>query len=99
MENEAPRVLPYRELAAKPVWSMLDLAALMDVPFSTLEQAIEDCPPRLFTVGRRRYIKPADAMVWIDQLATRYPYTRKTDGRTTRKARYSTKVMSAEVAA
>ncbi len=78
---------PYQAIAAKPVWSMDDFHTMLDVPFTTLEQALVDCPAKVFTIGRRRYIKQADALAWVDQMATRYPYTRRVDGRSNRTAK------------
>ena len=65
---------PIGELIHKPVWSFSELAKIFGLPASTLEGLAKDHPARFFVMGRRRFIKQADAMDWLDDVAAANPY-------------------------
>jgi hypothetical protein len=65
------------ETMAKPILGLEDMIRVLDLPESTLEIIFADHPPPMFTLGRRRYIKTVDLMPWVDELAGRYPWTKR----------------------
>lgn len=64
------------ELMAKPVLSWEEFwDSLLGLPKSTAELVARDEPvPKFFLIGRRRYIRTADAVEWLDQAASASPY-------------------------
>lgn len=64
------------QLMAKPAMTWEEFwTGILGLPDSTAEQlAREADAPRFFLLGRRRYIRTADACAWIDQRATAAPY-------------------------
>jgi len=74
--------LPPSEIFAKPAFSWSEFWALIDLPESTGEELVrEPNPPRFFMLGRRRYIRKADALAWIDAKAKSAPYIPRTNNR------------------
>lgn len=71
--NEA--TLP-AQLMAKPVLSWEEFwDGILGLPKSTAELIARDEPaPKFFLLGRRRYIRTADAVEWLDQAAIAAPY-------------------------
>ncbi len=57
------------DVLQKPVWSFNELAQIFGLPISTLEQILREQPAPFFLMGRRRFIKRADAMDWLDDIA------------------------------
>lgn len=70
-----PTILP-AQLMAKPALAWEEFwNGILGLPASTAEQvAKQDPAPRFFLIGRRRYIRTADAVEWLDQLAEAAPY-------------------------
>lgn len=67
--------LPPSELMAKPAMSWPEFLHLTGLPESTAEEALrEPDAPKFFLIGRRRYIRTADVVAWIDEQATARPY-------------------------
>lgn len=64
------------QLMAKPVLTWDELwGGLLNLPDSTAELLMRVEPsPRFFLLGRRRYIRTADAIAWLDQAAQAAPY-------------------------
>lgn len=75
MDQQPTAALP-SELMAKPALSWEEFwAGILGIPDSTAEQlAREPDAPKFFMLGRRRYIRTADACAWIDQRAQVTPY-------------------------
>ncbi|HJV28680.1 MAG TPA: hypothetical protein VJ673_23575 [Aromatoleum sp.] len=70
----APQLSP-SELMAKPAMSWPEFLQLLGLPESTAEEAIrEPDAPKFFLIGRRRYIRTADVVAWLDKQATAKPY-------------------------
>ncbi|QRM19715.1 hypothetical protein GBK02_10025 [Dechloromonas sp. TW-R-39-2] len=64
------------DLMAKPAlsWSEFWLG-ILGIPEATGEELVrEKDGPKFFLLGRRRYIRKADALAWIDQMAARAAY-------------------------
>lgn len=71
-----PIALSPAELMAKPALTFEELfVGVLGLPISTAEELArsEDAPP-MFLLGRRRYIRHADALKWIDSMAQAKPY-------------------------
>lgn len=64
------------QLMAKPVLTWDEFwGDLLNLPESTAELLMREEPsPRFFLLGRRRYIRTADAIAWLDQAAQAVPY-------------------------
>jgi len=64
------------QLMAKPVLSWGEFwGDLLNLPDSTAEVLVREEPsPKFFLLGRRRYIRTADAVEWLNQAATASPY-------------------------
>lgn len=75
MEHRDTSTLP-AQLMAKPALSWSEFwTDLLGLPESTAEQiAREPDAPQFFLLGRRRYIRTADAVAWIDRAAKQTPY-------------------------
>lgn len=73
-QHHAPA--PADQLMAKPALSWDEFwQSLLGIPDSTAEQlAREPNAPKFFLLGRRRYIRTADAVAWIDAKAKESPY-------------------------
>jgi hypothetical protein len=61
-------------LLQKPALSFEELAAVLGVAESTLEVTITRLPPRMFLIGRRRYITRAALEDWLIELEVNAPY-------------------------
>lgn len=70
-----PATLP-AQLMAKPALYWPEFwQDLLGIPDTTAEQlAREPDGPKFFLIGRRRYIRTADAIAWIDRIAASKPY-------------------------
>lgn len=75
------------QLMAKPVLSWDEFwDGILGLPKSTAEQVAREAPaPRFFVLGRRRYIRTADAVEWLDQAASAAPYFPRRNKRSTAK--------------
>ena len=64
------------ELMAKPALTWDEFwNGILGLPDSTAELTAKgDIPPKFFLPGRRRYIRVADAVAWIDPVAVAAPY-------------------------
>lgn len=64
------------ELMAKPALYWPEFwQGLLGIPESTAEEiAREPGAPKFFLIGRRRFIRTADAVAWLDKRATVKPY-------------------------
>lgn len=64
------------QLMAKPLLSWDEFwQGIVGIPDSTAAQVAKEEPaPKFFLLGRRRYIRTADACAWIDQRAESAPY-------------------------
>lgn len=64
------------QLMAKPALSFEELfGGILQLPDSTAEQVAREEPaPKLFMLGRRRYIRTEDAVEWLKQRAESAPY-------------------------
>lgn len=73
--TDDPTPLP-AQLMAKPAMSFEELfTGLLGLPDSTAEQVAREEPaPKLFMLGRRRYIRTEDAVEWLKQRAEASPY-------------------------
>lgn len=67
---------PAADLMAKPVLSWDEFwLGLLGLPAATAEQLARENPtPRFFLLGRRRFIRTADAIDWLDETAAAHPY-------------------------
>lgn len=84
MQTESPAVplQPIRhvrhvrleEVQTKPIWSLLDMTLVLDIPTSTLNQVIEQNPAPFFLLGRRKAIFREDALKWLREVAERNPW-------------------------
>jgi hypothetical protein len=76
MEHETNEANLPTQLMAKPVLSWEEFwDSLLGLPKSTSELvARQDPTPKFFLIGRRRYIRTADAVEWLDQAASASPY-------------------------
>lgn len=72
------------QLMAKPAMTWEEFwTGILGLPDSTAEQlAREPDAPRFFLLGRRRYIRTADACAWIDKRAEAAPYFPRRNKRT-----------------
>lgn len=73
------------QVATKPIWTMLDLSIILDVPTSTLNQVIAENPAPFFMLGRRKAIFREDALNWLREVADRNPWTPRTNNKSTAK--------------
>ncbi len=75
---------PPSQLMAKPALTFEELfGGLLNLPDSTAEQVAREEPaPRLFMLGRRRYIRTEDAVEWLKQRAEAAPYFPRRNKRT-----------------
>jgi len=71
----------FASLMAKPVWSFQEFSEVIGTPESTLQVVLDECPARMFLIGRRRFIKQDDALSWLDEMAQRYPYIPRKNAR------------------
>jgi hypothetical protein len=64
------------DLMAKPALSWSEFwVDLLGLPAATAEQLAREEPmPRFFMLGRRRFIRTADAVSWLDETAAAHPY-------------------------
>lgn len=70
------------EIFAKPAFSWTEFWSLLGLPESTAEEIVrEPNGPRFFMLGRRRYIRKADALAWIDLKAKSAPYIPRQNNR------------------
>jgi hypothetical protein len=75
MSQEANETTLPAQLMAKPALAWDELWGLLGLPASTAELvAKQDPAPRFFLLGRRRYILTSDAVEWLHQTASAYPY-------------------------
>lgn len=76
------RTLP-AQLMTKPCLSWEEFwGAVLGLPDSTAEALARSEPmPPFFLLGRRRYIRTADAKAWLDKVAQRFPYTPRRNNR------------------
>ncbi len=52
---------------------------VVGVPFRTFEQLVsEGHGPRMFLLGRRRYVMSSDGIAWLELMRDRFPYCPKT---------------------
>lgn len=74
-KSNTPAVLP-AQLMLKPALSFEELFTdLLNLPESTAEQVAREEPkPKLFLIGRRRYILTPDAVEYLNELARAKPY-------------------------
>lgn len=74
--STTPSTLSPAELMAKPALTFEELFCdLLGLPVSTAEElARGEDAPTMFLLGRRRYIRHADAIAWIDSMAQAKPY-------------------------
>lgn len=80
--QEAQRLM---QLPALPAIEFFTI--VLALPPSTAEHLIaSDQGPRMFMLGRRRYIRRDDAMDWIDQRAADVPYVKRRNNRRERAA-------------
>lgn len=93
MQEKNESALP-AQLMAKPALYWPEFwQDLLGIPDSTAEEITRQPDgPRFFLIGRRRFIRTADAVEWIDRIAKSKPYFPR------RNARRS-KATSREVAA
>lgn len=79
MDEQHP-ALP-AQLMAKPALTWNEFfSGILGLPDSTAEQIAKgDNPPKFFLLGRRRYIRTADAVSWINQIADSAPYFKRTN--------------------
>lgn len=73
------------EINSKPVWSLIDLNLLLDIPVSTLNEIVRDNPAPFFLLGRRKVIFREDALTWLREVADRNPWSPRTNTRTPQK--------------
>lgn len=68
--------VPADQLMAKPALTWAEFwKDLLGLPDSTAEVVAKgDNPPKFFLLGRRRYIRTADAVAWIDSIADASQY-------------------------
>ncbi|MDX9718431.1 MAG: hypothetical protein RBT67_13760 [Thauera sp.] len=64
------------DLMAKPAMSFEELfLGLLGLPESTAEELVRSPDaPKMFLLGRRRYIRTPDAVAWLDRMAEAKPY-------------------------
>lgn len=70
------------QVATKPIWSILDLSIVLEVPTSTLNQVIAENPAPFFLLGRRKVIFREDALQWLREVADRNPWQPRRNNRT-----------------
>lgn len=70
------------QLMAKPAMSVDEFFVnLLGVPTSTMEQLLkEPAPPKVFLLGRRRYVLREDALTWLEHKAG-LPYAPRKNNR------------------
>lgn len=75
MQETTPAPLP-AQLMVKPAMTWEEFwSGILGLPDSTAEQiAREPNAPKFFLLGRRRYIRTADAVAWINDQPTARPY-------------------------
>lgn len=70
------------QVTSKPIWSLLDLSIILDVPTSTLNEVVKDNPAPFFLLGRRKVIFREDALAWLREVADRNPWTPRKNNQT-----------------
>lgn len=79
---EHTHALPPSEVFAKPAFPWGEFWASIGIPESTAEELVrEPNGPKFFLLGRRRFIRKADALAWIDAKARSAPYIPRTNNR------------------
>lgn len=76
MKNQPDTLGMPSQLMAKPLLSWNEFwQGIVGIPDSTAVLVAKEEPaPKFFMLGRRRYIRTADACAWIDQRAEAAPY-------------------------
>jgi hypothetical protein len=71
-----------RQLMAKPALAVEEFFVdLLGIPASTMESVLrEPDPPKIFLLGRRRYLLLDDALEWLEKRASR-PYAPRKNNR------------------
>lgn len=71
------------QLMAKPALTWDEFwSGILGLPDSTAELIAKgDNPPKFFLLGRRRYIRTADAVAWINSIADSAPYFKRRNQR------------------
>lgn len=71
------------QLMAKPALYWPEFwQGLLGIPDSTADElARAPDAPKFFLIGRRRYIRTADAIEWINRIAQSRPYTPRRNNR------------------
>jgi hypothetical protein len=75
-DDDTKQQTPAADLMAKPALSWDEFwVGLLGLPAATAEQLARENPtPRFFLLGRRRFIRTADAIAWLDETAAARPY-------------------------
>lgn len=74
--------LDIQALNSKPILGFSEVAALLDVPLSTLLQVMDTVPMEgAFLIGRRRKVARQDLDLWIEQLKETFPFTPRVNNR------------------
>ena len=64
------------ELPALPAGDFFEI--VLGLPKSTSEELIASGEaPAMFLLGRRRYIRQADALAWLDEMSVAAPYVKR----------------------
>ena len=69
------------QISTKPIWTLTDLSIVTETPVSTLNEVIKANPAPFFLLGRRKVIFREDALEWLREVATRNPWSPRTNNR------------------
>ena len=77
--QEPPRTVEAQHLMQLPAIPATDFfSTVLGLPASTAEELIaQGQAPRMFLLGRRRYVLQADALAWLDQIAESNTYVKR----------------------
>jgi hypothetical protein len=77
--NDTTRAVEAQNLMQLPAIPATDFfATVLGLPESTFEELIaQGQAPRMFLLGRRRYVLQADALAWLDQIAESNTYVKR----------------------
>jgi len=80
METQTPNPHAHRvtEILARPIWTVEDVAIVMNAAVSTVRDQIDRIPiPGAFLVGRRQHFQQQHVREWWDMLATASPFVKR----------------------
>lgn len=81
-DEEVQAPLDLHAINIKPILSFQEVAALLDVPLSTLMAVMDQVPMEgAFLIGRRRKVRRSDLDEWIEQLKETFPFTPRVNNR------------------